>query len=149
MSIRDAHGYFAVGNPGSPGRRTRPQELQYVEAVTKACPPAKLLRIVRKVAEAAIGGDIMAQALILKYCLPDPAKAHAAFETQFNQPLRIGGSASREAFEEEMIARALDLAEERMAKQRRLPKIKRLGVEAVQVPVTLPVLEKDVENATE
>lgn len=80
---RDAHGHFAKGNPGSPGRAPRTTEAAYLQAVAAACPPPKWKKVVERAVQDAIDGDARARDWLSHYLIGKPREA---------MPEAIGGN---------------------------------------------------------
>jgi hypothetical protein len=131
MRQRDScSGQYLPGHSlAGPGRPSKQVEYAYIRAISRACPPKRLRKIVDRLCQAAEAGDHLAAALLLKYCVPDAAKAWAQVAVP-EEPMRVGGFPSREAAETYMVERCLRLAQERqaadMVRQQRQPKIKRI-----------------------
>jgi hypothetical protein len=114
MAQRDEKGLFLAGHVGMGGRPARNIEEKYIYVLNEIVTPAKLGRLLAIILDQANEGCRPSQALVLKYVLPDLEKVRAAMEQQ-DAVCRVAGSTSREAFEREMIGRALAMALERQA----------------------------------
>jgi len=69
---RDAHGRFAPGNPGGPGRPRRSVEADYLRTLSDAVPPERWAAIVEAAVSEAEAGDAAARAWLARYLLPEP-----------------------------------------------------------------------------
>jgi hypothetical protein len=66
---RDAHGRFAPGHPGGPGRPRRTVEFDYLTVLSSAVPLDRWRRIVERAATDAEGGDSRAREWLSGYLL--------------------------------------------------------------------------------
>jgi hypothetical protein len=71
---RGLRGRFVKGNPGGPGRprRTAAVESDYLQAFSAGCPPETMRLIGSRMATKALGGDVKAAELVLRYLAGRP-----------------------------------------------------------------------------
>lgn len=69
---RTSTGQFAPGNAGGPGRPKRATEIDYLAALSDACPPDVWTRIVRRAVADAEEGDARARDWLAGYLIDRP-----------------------------------------------------------------------------
>lgn len=78
---KDAHGRFAAGNRGGPGRPKRVHELRYLSVMHRLVTPETWARITEKAIELALDGDAKAREWLARYCLPEKCDPFAEIES--------------------------------------------------------------------
>lgn len=64
--FKDKHGKFIKGNPGGPGNPFGSRQQEYRELFLTTVSPAKFKKIIKKVAEKALKGDLSAAKILFE-----------------------------------------------------------------------------------